>query len=105
MRLDECRRFYAEEIRFVAHVDSPALVEAFARVPREQFLGPGPWQIVFPNFPFDRTTYKTVDDARGLYHNVLIALDPARSLNNGQPSALAHWINALDLKTGDIQSV
>jgi len=43
--IDDCRRFYAEEIRFTANVRSPALVEAFARVPREKFLGPGPWEI------------------------------------------------------------
>jgi protein-L-isoaspartate(D-aspartate) O-methyltransferase len=31
----------------------------------------------------------------------LISLDRARNLNNGQPSALARWISALDLKAGD----
>ena len=42
MTLDECRRFYAEEIRLAAKVGSTALIEAFARLPRENFLGPGP---------------------------------------------------------------
>jgi hypothetical protein len=46
--IDDYRRFYAEEIRFVANLDSPALVEAFARVPREKFIGPGPWQVGSP---------------------------------------------------------
>jgi hypothetical protein len=45
MTLEECRRFFAEEVRFTAMVRSPALVEAFARVPREHFLGPGSWEI------------------------------------------------------------
>ena len=42
---DPWRHFYAEEIRLAANVQSPALVEAFAQVPREKFMGPAPWQI------------------------------------------------------------
>jgi protein-L-isoaspartate(D-aspartate) O-methyltransferase len=30
-----------------------------------------------------------------------VAIDAARCLNNGQPSALARWIDAFDLCTGD----
>jgi protein-L-isoaspartate(D-aspartate) O-methyltransferase len=100
MTLDDCRRFYAEEIKFAANLDSPALIEAFARVPRENFLGPGPWQIAFPSLALGGTAYRTIDDPRDLYHNVLIALDTSRGLNNGHPSSLAQWIEALDLKTG-----
>jgi protein-L-isoaspartate(D-aspartate) O-methyltransferase len=107
MTLEDCRHFYAEEIRFLANITSPALVEAFARVPREKFVGPAPWQISSPEqgglaaLGMGNAPYITTDDPRDLYHNLLIALDPARRLNNGQPSALAHWINALNLKTGD----
>ena len=46
-------------------------------------------------------TYRATDDPRDLYHNVLVALDAVRDINNGQPSALAVWINALDLEEGD----
>ena len=35
------------------------------------------------------------------YHNLLVALDATRSLNNGLPGSLARWIQALDLKTED----
>jgi protein-L-isoaspartate(D-aspartate) O-methyltransferase len=101
MTVDDYRRFYAEEIRFAANVNSPALVEAFARVPREQFLGPGPWQIAFPDLVRGGTTHTTIDDPRHLYHNVLITLDASRNLSNGQPGSLAYWINALDLKPGN----
>jgi len=101
MTLDDCRRFYAEEVRFAANISSPALVEAFARVPREKFLGPGPWQIAYPNIVLGGATYTTIDDPRHLYHNVLIALDITRQLNNGQPGTLAHWIDALNLKTSE----
>jgi protein-L-isoaspartate(D-aspartate) O-methyltransferase len=101
MTIEEARRWYAEEIRAVAHLESDAVVEALARVPREAFLGAGPWQIArsFEIAPYYRTT---VDgDPRHLYHNVLVAIDPARQLHNGLPSALAQWIEAADVRPGD----
>src|ERR1041384_5380306 len=99
--VDEIRRAFAEEVRAVGHLESSALADAFARVPRERFLGPGPWQIVRP---LDREQpYRATadDDARHIYHDVAVALDPARELNNGQPSALAMWLQALALAPGD----
>ena len=105
--LEDSRRFYAEEIRFAAHLNSPALVEAFARVPREKYLGPGPWQVGSPEvralalIGLESSAYLTVDDPRHLYHNVVAVLDATRDLNNGQPSALARWMDAMDLKAGD----
>src|SRR5437867_2361002 len=106
MTLDECRRFYAEEIELAANVRSPALSEAFARVPREKYLGPGPWQIASAEqralavMGAVQLTYRTTNEVRHLYHNVVIVLDAARDVNNGQPSALARWIDALDLRAG-----
>jgi len=106
MTLDEWRRFYAEEIRILANLPSSALVEAFASVPRERFFGSGPWQIASPEQAvatnsLASSVYVTTHDPRDLCHNVLIAIDSARFLNNGQPSALARWIDALDLKKGE----
>ncbi|MFZ0770991.1 MAG: rRNA adenine N-6-methyltransferase family protein [Candidatus Sulfotelmatobacter sp.] len=106
MTIDECRRFYSEEVRFTANIHSAALVEAFARVPREKFLGPGPWEIAsaelrgFSALGAMQMSYTPVDDPRQLYHNVVVVLDKAGDINNGQPSALARWIDALDLKAG-----
>jgi len=96
------RRAYAEELRTLGHLRSEALVEAFARVPREHFLGPGPWQIVV-RAAVDHVEYQSTEDADPgrLYRNVLVAIDAARMLNNGQPAGLASWIDALDLKTGE----
>ena len=97
--LNDIRRYFAEEIRAVANIRSEALVDAFAKVPREHFLGPGPWQI-----QGDRDeNYRTTKDAdpRRLYHNILVAIDPGRHLNNGQPSYLAFCIDSLDLVEGD----
>ena len=99
MDLNDIRRYFAEEIRAVANIRSEALIDAFAKVPREHFLGPGPWRI-----QGDRDeNYRTTEDAdpRRLYHNILVAIDPGRHLNNGQPSYLAFCIDSLDLAEGD----
>jgi protein-L-isoaspartate(D-aspartate) O-methyltransferase len=107
LTVEDYRRFYADEIRFVANLSSTELVEAFARVPREKFLGEGPWQVGAPELRalaaagLGEAAYVTVDDPRQLYHNVVVVIDAARDINNGQPSALARWISALDLKAGD----
>jgi protein-L-isoaspartate(D-aspartate) O-methyltransferase len=107
MTLEECRRFFAEEMRFTATVRSLALLEAFARVPREKFLGPGPWEIASADkrglsaLGAVQMSYTSIDDPRQLYHNVVVVLDKAADIHNGQPSALACWIDALDLKSGE----
>ncbi|HWF96858.1 MAG TPA: methyltransferase domain-containing protein [Xanthobacteraceae bacterium] len=95
-RLIAARRSYAEELKYVAHIGSDAIVRAFAKVPREAFLGPGPWRIASGK---DWTTAD--DDPKHLYHNILVAIDPARGLNNGQPGFLAYLIDALELKAGE----
>jgi protein-L-isoaspartate(D-aspartate) O-methyltransferase len=101
MSLDEIRRGFAEEIRATAHLESDALVEAFARIPREHFLGPGPWHIGRPLDPERKYRITADDDPRHVYHDVLVGLDPSRELNNGAPSALARWIEAAALVPGE----
>jgi protein-L-isoaspartate(D-aspartate) O-methyltransferase len=98
--LDAVRRFYAEEIRFAANLQSQALIDAFAAVRREDFLGPGPWRIPIPGFVSGEYWTTEDDDPRHVYHNVLIAIDSARQLNNGQPGSLAAWLDALQVKRG-----
>jgi protein-L-isoaspartate(D-aspartate) O-methyltransferase len=39
-------------------------------------------------------------DPRRVYHNVAIAIDPARQLFNGQPSTIGAWIDRLALARG-----
>lgn len=100
--LDLIRRFYAEEIRAVSNIQSNALVDAFAKVPREHFLGPGPWQIASFNAGLTSEDYRTTEDGdpRHIYHNVLVVIEQGRHLN-GQPSGLATWLDALDLRQGE----
>lgn len=97
------RRFYAEEVCACAGVEDPALIDAFARVPREQFLGPGPWSVVVLDALPANNPYRVTADAdpARLYHNMLVAIDPVRQLNNGHPSSLALWISLLRLKPGE----
>ncbi len=96
----ELRRRYSETLRAAANLRSAALVQAFARVPREHFLGPGPWQIML--LPGGGGYEMTADaDPAHLYRNVVVAIDPTRFLNNGHPSSLAQWFDALDLRSGE----
>ncbi|MCK7494822.1 MAG: hypothetical protein MZW92_29705 [Comamonadaceae bacterium] len=41
----EYRRFYAEFIVKSSGTTDNRLINAFASVPRENFVGPGPWQV------------------------------------------------------------
>ena len=101
--LDDCRRFYAEEIQFAANLTSPALIAALASVPREKFLGPGPWLVGMPDMTTGGVHYIPTPDAdpRRVYHNVTIALDQSRDLTNGQPGTLVYYISLLDLAPGN----
>jgi protein-L-isoaspartate(D-aspartate) O-methyltransferase len=98
--LETARRWFAEELRYVAHVRSSVVVTAFANVPREHFAGPGPWRLLSP---MAQTGYWTTEDAepRHLYHDVLIAIDEQRKLNNGQPSLWAYLYDQIDLCPGN----
>lgn len=97
-RITAARRAYAEELRFVAHMRSDAVIQAFAAVPRERFLGPGPWLVMDD----DRTYWRTPDrDPVHVYHNVLLAIDASRQLNNGHPQFWAQLLDRLDLRRGD----
>ena len=98
--LEDARAEFADSLRRTAGLRSAALVRAFATVPRESFVGPGPWQIVVPP---DLLTYHDTpdDDPRHLYANVLVALDASRRLNNGEPAALAGWLDRLDPAPGE----
>ncbi|HYM26105.1 MAG TPA: hypothetical protein VEU08_22965 [Vicinamibacterales bacterium] len=106
--LERRRRFYAEELEAVCKLRSPRLVDAFAEVPRERFLAPGPWTVMadgdflMPGAgPMALRMRATPDaDPARVYHNITVAIDPSRTLFNGQPATLAVWIDALDLAPG-----
>ncbi len=111
MTVDVRRRFFAEELEAVCRLKSPALVDAFAAVPREQFLRPGPWTVLAEADYSGGATGGAVgagaptrltpdDDPARVYHNIAVAIDPSRQLFNGQPGTLAVFIDALALTPG-----
>ncbi len=102
--LEDYRRFYAEEIAAVTALRSAALMEAFAKMPREHFLGPGPWEIAGPDFGMGpQVNYRATEDAdpRRIYHNVAVVIQRQRNLNNGHPGTLAAWLDRLEVAPGE----
>jgi len=94
------RRSYADAIAAAAGLSSTALIEALATVPRERFLGPGPWLVI------DAANVRTGprrtpdDDPASIYSDVSVAIDAERQLFNGAPSFLASLIDRLSLEPG-----
>ena len=99
LSVEQARQWYAEELRFIARLRSRPVIDAFATVPRERFVGRGPWRICSP---MRLAEYWTTEDAdpRHVYHDALIALDEKRHLNNGQPSLWAFLYDQLGLAPG-----
>jgi len=94
------RQFFAEDIQATCNLSTPALVDALASVPREAFLAPGPW-LVMGEGDFGTGPRRTPDaDPRHVYHNLSIAIDPARQLFNGAPGVASVMIDALGLRPG-----
>ena len=84
------RAAYAKQVLAAASVDDARLAQAFAAIPREDFVGPGPWLVIrwlrdYVPTPDDDPVYLYTDD--------LVALVPERRVNNGQPSLHAHLIH------------
>ena len=93
----DARLKLAETIRGAIPSASPALINAFATVPRERFLPPGPWQVRDAS-----GTHMTPDDnPEQVYADVSVAVEAARDLYNGQPSTVARWFDALAIQEGD----
>jgi protein-L-isoaspartate(D-aspartate) O-methyltransferase len=92
----DIRRQYARSICDAAGTSNSRVRAAFAAVPREAFLGPGPWRV------FDGGGEPTTTrDVQLIYQDVLISLAPDRRINNGQPSLHAMAIAAVDPRPGE----
>jgi protein-L-isoaspartate(D-aspartate) O-methyltransferase len=100
-QLDEARAHFAKEIQHQGSIRSAALIEGLATVPRERFMGLGPWKILRAATMALGYELTPDDDPRHLYRNVLVALDERRMLNNGEPLALLLFLDTLDLAPGD----
>ena len=97
--VSDARETFARNVMAHAGARDERLREAFAVVPREKFLGPGPWEIA--RLRRAGYAFSESDDPSLVYVDSLIALDPGRRVNNGKPSAHAAWIEALGLKPGE----
>jgi len=97
----ERRRRFAEEMTAplapgAAATGVAAIRAAFARVPREAFLGPPPWQLLGGGFAPEETS-----DPADLYRDVLVVLSEGKGLNNGSPSLHARMLHLLGAAPGD----
>lgn len=96
-RLDEVRAFYARQMAAASRSTDPRIERAFELVPREAFLPPGPWHILSAG-----NSLRTPSaDPIHLYQNVLVALDRAKGINNGEPFLHAAWIGAVAPRPGE----
>jgi len=95
--IEQIRGLHATLMAAASQSDDPRLERAFAAVPREAFMGPGPWRIVINGRQFETPTADPVH----LYQNVLVALDPERGVNNGEPYLHAGWIGAVAPRPGE----
>jgi protein-L-isoaspartate(D-aspartate) O-methyltransferase len=96
--LSVVRRRYAEHVCALAEAERPELIRAFATVPRERFVGRGPWTIIGAGLARETTPDA---DPRHLYRNVLVALDDEKQLNNGQPQFWATMFDRLAPQPGE----
>jgi len=77
------RRAYAKQITAAVQVVDEHTESGFAEVPREDFLGPGPW----PIFRLRRSYVLTpADDPVYLYCDEVVGIVPEHRINNDQPS-------------------
>ncbi|CAN7398354.1 protein-L-isoaspartate O-methyltransferase family protein [Mesorhizobium sp. LjRoot246] len=96
-RIEDIRNFYARLLAANAGSPDPRLEAVFAEVPREAFLGPGPWTVIAGN---GKVTTPSADPAH-IYQNVLVTLDDDKGINNGEPFLHAMWIGKLAPKPGE----
>ena len=92
-----CRRLYAKIISIRVPGHTARVEAAFAQVPREAFLGPPPWSIGTG----DAANWHDISEPAALYQDVLVAMNKAKGINNGQPSLHARCISALRLRASD----
>ncbi|TIT87499.1 MAG: SAM-dependent methyltransferase, partial [Mesorhizobium sp.] len=94
---DDARKFYAKLMAAHARSADPRIEEVFASVPREAFLGPGPWTVFAGDGGFKTPTA----DPSYIYQNVLVVLDADKGINNGEPVLHAMWIGKVEPKPGE----
>ncbi|MDQ2635166.1 MAG: SAM-dependent methyltransferase [Pseudomonadota bacterium] len=96
-RLGEARALYARSMAAASGAGDPRIAEVFETLPREAFLPPGPWHMLVAQQYIETPSADPVH----LYQNALVAIDPERGINNGEPFLHAAWIGAVSPKSGE----
>jgi protein-L-isoaspartate(D-aspartate) O-methyltransferase len=96
-RLAEKRARFGAAMGLAPGVTDPRIAHVFTAVPREQFVGAGPWRLL------TATGYVETPSADPslLYEDVVVALAPDKRINNGQPSLHARCLSAAGIEPGD----
>jgi protein-L-isoaspartate(D-aspartate) O-methyltransferase len=99
-RLAACREFYATMAAAGGGQQRDDLERAFEIVPREHFLGTGPWLAIssISGMPVATPT----DDPIHVYQNVMFALDRQKQINNGEPFLHGQLLGALSPARGNV---
>jgi protein-L-isoaspartate(D-aspartate) O-methyltransferase len=92
------RRAFAKQVLAAVGLEDERIEKAFAAVRREDYMGPGPWQIfrwrmVYQKLPSADPVYLYTDD--------LVGLVPECQLNSGQPSLHAHLLGKAAPRAGE----
>jgi protein-L-isoaspartate(D-aspartate) O-methyltransferase len=96
--VESFRRFYALLVTARDGVRNDRVLEAFASVERERFVGPGPWQIAVP----DGYISTGSEDPRFLYQDILVGLAAEKGINNGEPSLHAKCLSEANPQEGEV---
>ena len=96
-RLAEARTLYARMMAAASGSTDRRIERVFETLPREAFLPPGPWHILVAQQYIETPS----SDPVHLYRNALVALDPERGINNGEPFLHAAWIGAVAPRPGE----
>ena len=91
------RDFYANYVVRRGGSTDDRLIAAFSIVPREDYVGPGPWSV------FTGAGYLSTisDEPYLLYQDILIGLSTERGINNGEPSLHARCLAAVAPAAGE----
>jgi protein-L-isoaspartate(D-aspartate) O-methyltransferase len=99
-RLAACRQFYAKMAAAGGGQMREELEHVFEIVPREYFLGAGPWLAI--SILSGMFVATPTDDPIHVYQNVLFALDRLKKINNGEPFLHGQLLGALAPARGNV---
>ncbi len=96
-RLAEARALFGRMMAAASGSADPRIGQVFEILPREDFLPPGPWHMLVAQ----RYVETPSADPVHLYRNALVAIDPERGINNGEPFLHAAWMGAAAPQPGE----